>query len=211
MASRTDAELMQLVQAGERAPFEELVHRYRGPLLRFVRSKIGDAGRAEDVVQEAFLAVYAARASYKPQFAFRTWLWTIVLNLCRRQWRARQREQEKLSQLHGPTGSAGLCRGDDCGPSGLDRLLQDEQRQRLRELLEELPEAEADALRLRFFGELPFDAIAETMNSSVSGAKQRVRRGLERLADRLRQIDRRESMPSPALPGHSGDDHDDVR
>ncbi|QDU35935.1 ECF RNA polymerase sigma-E factor [Maioricimonas rarisocia] len=202
---------MRLVQAGERAPFEELVHRYRNPLLRFVRSKIGDAARAEDVVQEAFLAVYAARDSYNPQFAFRTWLWTIVLNLCRRHWRNRQRELDGLADLHAPARSVYGLSANATEPSGLDHLLQDEQRQRLRELLSELPETEADALRLRFFAELPFEAIAETMDSSVSGAKQRVRRGLERLAVRLRQIDRRESMPSPTLPGHSGDDHDDVR
>ena len=48
---------------------------------------------------------------------------------------------------------------------------------------------EADAIRLRFFGELSFEEIALAMQSSVSGAKVRVRRGLERLATMLDESD----------------------
>jgi RNA polymerase sigma-70 factor (ECF subfamily) len=69
----------------------------------------------------------------------------------------------------------------------LDRLLQSEARAELAALLAELPDVEADALRLRFFAGLPFEEIARAMDSSLNGAKVRVRRGLTRLAERLRQ------------------------
>jgi len=71
--------------------------------------------------------------------------------------------------------------------TGLTALLQSEQHELLQALLDELPEAEADALRLRFFGGLKFEEIAEAMQSSLSGAKVRVKKGLQRLADRIRE------------------------
>src|SRR5262245_38742572 len=77
---------MRRVQAGQVFLFDELVRRYRPALVRVAFSKTGEAAWAEDVVQEPLLAAFAPRDTYNPQFAFRTWLWTILLNICRRQW-----------------------------------------------------------------------------------------------------------------------------
>ena len=40
---------------------------------------------AEDVVQETFLCVFKSLHTYDSRYSFRTWLWTILLNQCRRQ------------------------------------------------------------------------------------------------------------------------------
>ena len=172
----SDAQLMQQIQAGQSGQFDELIVRHRPGLLRFARSTLADADLAEDAVQEALMAAFAARASYNPRFAFSTWVYTILLNVCRRH---RRRERRVLVTGVGPRHSTSTF------DSPLDRLLQSETREHLACLLSELPDAEADALRLRFFAGLQFDQIAQAMESSVSGAKARVRRGLQRLAVRL--------------------------
>lgn len=184
-----DEELMRRSQAGELSAFEELVRRYRGPLIRVAASKLGDRLVAEDLVQEALLAAFAARHTFNPQFAFRTWMWTILLRLCQKH---RQRESRPIRAGGSidPTwvdGTPAMC---GCG---LDQLLQSEREDLLHQALNVLPEAEADALRLRFFGGLKFEEIAVAMDSSVSGAKQRVKHGLERLADRLQMLSGGES------------------
>ena len=92
-----DLQIMRRVQAGEVELFDLLVERYRGPLLNVAWSKLGDRTWAEDIVQEAFLAAFASRATYNPQFAFRTWLWTILLNLCRRHWQRRESRPREAS------------------------------------------------------------------------------------------------------------------
>src|SRR4029079_7825076 len=94
-----DAEIMRRVQRGQFELFDELVARYRGPLLRVAMSKLDDAGWAEDVVQETFLAVFAARETFNPAFSFRTWLWTILLNLCRRHLKRNSNRRNEHSQL----------------------------------------------------------------------------------------------------------------
>ena len=170
----SDTEIMKRVQAGETRLFELLVHRYRPRLLRFAGSKLGHMDQAEDVVQEAFLAAYQARQSYDETFAFSTWMWTIVLNLTRRALRRRQACIDRQDQYPHHANACEL-------PGPLATLLALEQRAQLYDGLDAIPEEQADALRLRFFGSLSYADIALAMDISVSGAKRRVRRGLERL------------------------------
>jgi RNA polymerase sigma-70 factor (ECF subfamily) len=182
-----DVQIMCRVQSGQAELFDVLVHRYRGPLLNVAWSKLGDAAWAEDVVQETFLAAFAARATYNPRFAFRTWVWTILLNLCRRQWQRRQTRPGEQS-LGTPASAEPL---GYCEPitheTALGHLLHVERREAVHKLLTQLPDVQADALRLRFFGGLQFSEIAQAMDSSVSAAKQRVKNGLVALAEYLRQ------------------------
>ena len=176
-----DEELMRRTQSGEFAAFEVLVRRYRGPLVRVAASKLNDRLAAEDVVQESLLAAFAARHTFNPQFAFRTWMWTILLRLCQKYHQREQRPVRAGGSID-PLAVQSHA-GQDIG--GLEQLLQSERQALLHQALAALPEAEADALRLRFFAGLKFEEIAAAMASSVSGAKQRVKHGLERLADRL--------------------------
>jgi RNA polymerase sigma-70 factor, ECF subfamily len=182
-----DLQIMRRVQAGEVELFDLLVERYRGPLLNVAWSKLGNRTWAEDVVQEAFLAGFASRATYNPQFAFRTWLWSILLNLCRRHWQRREsRPREHSLPRAGDTHLAGY-REPATYESAPALLLRVESRAEVHQLLGRLPEVQADALRLRFFGGLQYAEIALAMDSSLGAAKQRVKNGLAALANRLRE------------------------
>jgi len=183
-----DREIMRRVQAGEIELFDLLVERYRGPLLSVAWSKLGDRTRAEDAVQETFLAAFVSRASFNPRFAFRTWAWTILLNLCRRHWRRRQNRPHEHSLSVPPADLAGY-REPFTRDSALAQVLRVEHSEQVHRLLDRLPEAQADALRLRFFGGLQFAEIALAMGSSLSAAKQRVRQGLSALADFLQETE----------------------
>jgi RNA polymerase sigma-70 factor (ECF subfamily) len=205
-----DATIMQAVKRGEVEQFDLLVERYQLPLIRVAASKLGNAAWAEDVVQETFLAVFAARETYNPQFAFRTWLWTILLNLCRRQLKHQHRQPRQVPRSQLPADGSSLAAGEPVEwETGLSRLLQLERREQLSALLNELPEPQGDALRLRFFGGLKFSEIAEAMNSSISGAKRRVQNGLLALAARLQQEELAEEthpagclLPEPDTKGN---------
>jgi RNA polymerase sigma-70 factor (ECF subfamily) len=182
-----DVEIMRRVQAGQLDLFDELVHRYRGPLLNVAWSKLGDRAWAEDAVQETFLAAFTARATYNPRFAFRTWIWTILLNLCRRQWQRRETRPRERSLSNLPPSEVAGYHEPMTHDTALAQLLGTERRELVHRVLSRLPEAQADALRLRFFGGLQFSEIALAMGSSVSGAKQRVKHGLIELAEQLRE------------------------
>jgi RNA polymerase sigma-70 factor (ECF subfamily) len=181
-----DVQIMRRIQAGEIALFDVLVERYRGPLVSVAWSKLGDRAWAEDAVQETFLAAFVSRNSFNPQFAFRTWLWTILLNLCRRHWRRRQSRPGEHS-LSGPATELAGYREPATHDTALAQVLRVERLEQVHRLLARLPEVQADALRLRFFGGLQFSEIALAMGSSLSAAKQRVKHGLTALAEFLRE------------------------
>jgi RNA polymerase sigma-70 factor (ECF subfamily) len=176
---------MRLVQQGRRDAFEELGHRYRGALLRVAQGKLGRADWAEDAVQESLLAAYRFSQTYDETYEFRTWLWTILLNQCKAQQQrlGRRAQFEVQPCVDGQDAAPADVACEQPGP--LAQLLVRERREQLETLLGHLSAAQADALRLRFFGALKFAEIAGAMGCSLSTAKNRVRWGLLRLSSLL--------------------------
>lgn len=178
-----DKETVAAVLAGDRQRFAQLVRLYHRPLLHLAKSRLGDEDLAEDAVQDAFICAFRSLHTYKPQFSFRTWLWTILLNQCRRHGsrsakRPRQCSSEILSQ--------GLCKVSSESAPDVAAMIA-ERSQLLNELLRELSDVQADAIRLRFFGQLKYREIADTMNSSLGAAKQRVKLGLMAIGELMRE------------------------
>jgi RNA polymerase sigma-70 factor (ECF subfamily) len=185
---QSDGSLIAAALAGEERAFSQLARKYQLPLFRAARSRLGDRQLAEDAVQEALLCAFRWLHTYDSRYSFRTWLWTILLNQCTRiaQRRSKGRSSKPLSTVarcpstHEPR----------LASSPFEQLLAQENVDRLHELLARLPETQADALRLRFFGGLKFEEIAQAMECSVSGAKNRVRLGLTQLAAWLNPAER---------------------
>jgi len=171
--------LIAATLAGEVDAFALLVARYQGALFRAAISRLSQREIAEEAVQETFLCAHRWLATYDSRFSFRTWLWTILLNQCTRQ---AKREAKHTVGWALPTMSAPVRPLSTSPKLPLDQLLARETSEHVQELLNRLPEAQADALRLRFFGELTFPEIAAAMGCSEAGAKHRVKTGLLKLA-----------------------------
>jgi RNA polymerase sigma-70 factor (ECF subfamily) len=191
--NNSDRQIMAGVIGGQIELFDELVRRHRASMLRAAESKLRNRSLAEDAVQDCFLSAFARRHTFNPEYSFRGWLWTILLNVCRTQFRRETRHAAQASL----SGESLATNEPITTETGLTELLRAERSEILADLLDQIPEFEADALRLRYFGELQFDEIAQAMNCSLSGAKTRVRRGLERLA---------ELACRDSLCAHDGDD-----
>jgi RNA polymerase sigma-70 factor (ECF subfamily) len=171
--------LVAAALAGEGEAFAHLVRRYQAALVRAAESRLGRRAWAEEAVQETFLCTHRWLESYDSRYSFRTWLWTILLNQCTRL--AKREQRQPLSSLPAAAEDEPECQA----ASPLDQLLASESCERLHALLSQLPEAQADALRLRFFGELTFPEIAAAMRISEPGAKHRVKAGLLKLSEWL--------------------------
>src|SRR4051812_7497795 len=78
-----DDQLMLAYAAGDAGAFDALYMRHEGALYRFVRRLLGGAlaAQADDVFQDTWTRIVAARASYAPRgAAWRTWAFTIAHN-----------------------------------------------------------------------------------------------------------------------------------
>ena len=183
-ATSPDGMLIAAVQAGEAEAFAHLVRRYQGPLVKVATSRLGRQQLAEEAVQETFLCAHKWLHTYDSRYSFRTWLWTILLNQCTRLGKREARQAEIAAASAGADQSlSGICPER----SPLEQLLAREDGRLVHDLLARLPEAQADALRLRFFGGFSFPEIAAAMQCSESGAKNRVKVGLVTLSSWLKE------------------------
>lgn len=79
LGAQSDDRLVRLVREGHEPAFEEIVRRYRGPLVAFAAA-IVSADRAEDVVQSSLLKAHDALGRDEREIALRPWLFAIVRN-----------------------------------------------------------------------------------------------------------------------------------
>jgi RNA polymerase sigma-70 factor (ECF subfamily) len=82
MDERADHDLMARAAKGDERAFRTLAQRHAGAALRLARRILGNEAAAEDVVQDALLRVWINAPRWRPEAAFRTWLYRIVVNLC---------------------------------------------------------------------------------------------------------------------------------
>src|SRR5690625_2960401 len=79
----TEAELVSAILSGDRERFAVLVERYQRDMYNLAYRSIGDRHDAEDIVQETFLRAFRSLRKYDSARSFRTWLYTIAVNVCR--------------------------------------------------------------------------------------------------------------------------------
>lgn len=89
--NRTDHQLMDLCCEGDKDAFNEIVLRYKDPLVNFVYHLVDDYGTAKDIAQEAFIRAYLNAHRYKPIASFSTWLYQIAKNLAYNALKKRKR------------------------------------------------------------------------------------------------------------------------
>ena len=78
MQEKTDNELMGMAAGGDKEAFEVLVLRYYGEALRYLRSRMPDKEAAQDIAQECFADIWAARGRYRMDFSFRTYFYAVM-------------------------------------------------------------------------------------------------------------------------------------
>jgi RNA polymerase sigma-70 factor (ECF subfamily) len=79
----TDQRVVQALLAGDAAAFEALVDKYHATMLRVVRGLLPSTAVAEEVVQEAWVAILDALPRFEGRSSLRTWMFRILLNRAR--------------------------------------------------------------------------------------------------------------------------------
>lgn len=92
----SDKELIDRVNKGEEAAFNELMHRYKSKLFAFISNYVKDNDVAQDILQDTFTKVYFKAESFNHSYKFSTWLYQIAINLCR-DWGRKQKVKQLIS------------------------------------------------------------------------------------------------------------------
>ena len=179
----TDEELMAAARCGDERAFTRLVERWRLALCRLCTRMTGDAHRGEELAQEAFTRLFAARATYRPKARFSTYLWRIAVNLCHdERRRVARRKEEPMSQGTFDVAPSAIAAGGE----PIDHVLVAEERAALvRSALERLPESHRAVVVLRHYEGLKFREIADVLDIPEGTVKSRMAQSLTQLTRHL--------------------------
>jgi RNA polymerase sigma factor (sigma-70 family) len=175
---RTDSELL-IASRTEPEAFTELYRRHAEDLLRYFARRTLDPETAAELTAETFAEAFASRGSYRDQGVNGVaWLYGIARHRLGRFFRNGRVDADARRKLGMPD--------RDLPPDDYERIedLIDFApiREALVEALETLSEDQREAMRLRVIDGLGYAEVAERLRCSEQSARQRVSRGLRKIA-----------------------------
>jgi RNA polymerase sigma-70 factor (ECF subfamily) len=153
-----DEELMLRVAEGNREAMGPLLRRYASSLLTFIRRMTGNWHRAEELFQEAFLAVWQNRRRYEYPRPFRPWLFGIAANKCRADLRKAPCMPEPLADWLDPPAAR--------EPSPVEAAISTETATMVTRAVATLPPKQRAVLVLRVWNGMEYAEIAQTLDRS---------------------------------------------
>jgi RNA polymerase sigma-70 factor (ECF subfamily) len=178
MDGPSDHDLMARAARGDERAFRTLVARHTSPALGLARRILRNDARAEEIVQDAMLRVWINAPRWRPEAAFRTWLYRVVVNLC-------LNEKRRPADL--PLEHAG--EPADPAPDAVAALEARERDRSLAAAIDALPARQRAAIVLTYQEGLGNAEAAAVLDISVSGLEAllvRARRTLRAAFDNER-------------------------
>ena len=171
-----DAALVGRCVAGDERAFRELVQRYQARVYSLAYRMLRIREDAEDITQETFVRMFRAASRYDPERPFSSWLFTIASRLCIDHMRRRRVPTISMFQReHGSTEEWTLELPDQ-GPGPVEETEQLEEEQRMRALVDRLPEHYRIVVMLRHQEDLSYEEIAEALDMPLGTIKARIHR-----------------------------------
>lgn len=151
------AELVARARDGNHDAWAQIYTQFAPGIFRFCRRAMPSREDAEDATSEVFLKVRSKLDQYDPSRPFNAWLYRVAANQC---WDLLRRRRVRQDLETGDIESMPLEHAD---PGQLERLISEKSREDVRKALEQLPSRARMALTLRYYSEMNYDEIAETL------------------------------------------------
>ncbi len=170
--------LAAVAERRDRAAFAYLFDHYAPRLKAFLMRQGVEASAAEELVQETMLTVWRRAETFDPkQAAVATWIFTIARN--KRIDRLRRENKPDLDP-HEPLFHHEV-------PSADQVVDQQQQGERLRRAIADLPQEQADIVRMAYFGDMVHTTIAAQTGIALGTVKSRLRLAMKRLRRALEE------------------------
>lgn len=194
MGQDAEGDLIKRCQRGDPAAWDQLFDLHYAAAARFVFQLSQDLTRedTEEICQEVFLSVIRSIGSFTGRSRFQTWLFRIAANKTRDY-------RDRLAALKRGGGRASISlQAEDPetglvldpptnGPGPIQALEQAEQSRLIHQALDKLDAPCREVIELRYFGELSYEEIAESLLLNPKTVSSR----LSKCLDRLEQVARR--------------------
>ena len=192
-AASDEAALVAALKAGDEAVFAELVDRHTPSMLRVARGYVRSHEIAEEVVQEAWIALLKGIGKFESRSSLRTWLFTVLINIAKARGirERRNTEVEMLAFAGGTVDPARFRPADDQWPGHWREdavpspfpdtpegsVLGDELVEVARRELAKLPERQRMVVTMRDMLDFDSAEVCELLDISVANQRVLLHRG----------------------------------
>jgi RNA polymerase sigma-70 factor (ECF subfamily) len=172
----TDNEFVKHILAGQIEAYREIVNRHQARIFYLGLKFFHNRHDAEDYAQEVFLKTFEKLRTFKAEVPFASWLNKIAYNMAVNQYHKRKRTHVEVALP---------CEPEDISLSPETRLLRSELREKVRKVLEKIPDIYKPVINLHFFEGLSYPEISRSLSIPVNTIKSYVFRVKQLLRSRL--------------------------
>jgi len=183
-----DSELITQYKSGNEKAFEELTLRHKNKIYTTILLIVKDSEIAEDLLQETFIkAIKTIKTGrYNEEGKFLPWISRIAHNMAIDYFR----KQKRYPMIVMEDGSNVFNTLDFAEDSYESLQIKSETHAKLRELIQNLPDAQREVLMMRHYMQMSFQEIAEITGVSINTALGRMRYALINLRKQMNQSDK---------------------
>jgi len=181
-----DGVLITSYRNGNEAAFNLLVDRYQSKVFTTIFLIVKDQDVAEDLLQDVFVKVLHTLNSekYNEEGKFQPWVMRIAHNMAIDHFRKAKRYPTILLE----DGSNLLNSLSFAEDSSEEQRIKDETHAWVRNLIDELPEAQKEVVIMRHYLDMSFQEIAEQTGVSINTALGRMRYALNHIRKKMKQV-----------------------
>src|SRR5215212_1414784 len=185
LTNLTDQQLIHLYMDGDAEALSSLVYRYKDKIYTSIYLLVKDKYLAEDIFQDSFIRIIDTLngGRYTDEGKFLPWAMRIAHNLCVDHFRKVKRtptikngDDKDIFEV--------LNFSEDCAET---KMMKRQSHDRVREMLDRLPEDQREVIILRHYADMSFKEIASMTNCSINTALGRMRYGLINLRKLMMQ------------------------
>ena len=177
-----DSHWLEQCRAGDSLAIERLVQSHQQDVYRLALSILDDSDEADDVTQEVFVSALRALESFHGNASFRTWLFSITINLCR----TRLKRHKNRGRLQLILQSLFQLPGEQAHHPE-EETLQNESDDALWRAIHALDDKHRLPIVLRYYHDMPVADIAGMLRVPVGTIHSRLNHARERLRAMLKE------------------------
>ena len=168
---------VQQARIGDQGAFGRLVEVYQTPVYNLAYRLLGNSTEAEDASQETFIRAYTRLSTYDPERRFSSWLLAITSHYCVDMLRRRRVTSLSLDDL---PPMLELAMPSVAQPE--HAVIRHQDASAVQQLLNALPQSYRTPVILRYWYDMSYQEIADTMDVTESTIKTRLHRARAMMA-----------------------------
>ena len=188
--AKRDYRLIQLAIEGNQTAFAELMGYYRESLYFLLLKMVKSKEDAEDLTIETFEKAFRKIDTYKPVYAFSTWLFRIATNHGIDFLRTAEKRMNNVYidsdfNFEGNTHKRVVITEDSLNPE--EKIVNNQKKSIIKNIIQKLPPDYRRIIVLRYFEEYSYSEISEKLNLPLGTVKARLHRSRELLLSTLKK------------------------